>query len=93
MRKNEIKSVKSTIFKYLIFGVYMTLLSLLSFLACGDKSITTDTADTNTSEPSSASPTDDPIIEEELEPLEAIAIGFEYVGTWNQSLYPKWMDT
>jgi hypothetical protein len=58
-------------------------LSLLSLWACGDKPVTTDTAST-TSEPAS-SPTDDPIIEEEIEPLEAVAIGFEYIGTWDQN--------
>ena len=66
----------------------MTLLSLglLSLWACGDKSLESDTDPTSqpASEPSSL-PSDDPIIEEELEPLEAIAVGFEYVGTWDQN--------
>ena len=63
----------------------MTILSLLSFLACGDKSITDTTDSGNVNEPSSSSPTDDPIIEEEVEPLEAIAMGFEYFGSWDQT--------
>ena len=56
----------------------MTLLSLglLSFWACGDKSLDSDTDTTSqpASEPSSL-PSDDPIIEEELEPLEPVAVG------------------
>ena len=60
-------------------------LGLFSLWACGDKPVTTDTATSQPSSEPASSPTDDPIIEEELEPLEVVAVGFEFLGSWDQN--------
>jgi len=60
-------------------------LGLFSLWACGDKPVTTDTSTSQPSSEPASSPTDDPIIEEEDEPLEAVAVGFEFLGSWDQT--------
>ena len=53
-------------------------------VACGDKPIEAETDGTTEQEKDASSQYNDPVPEPEEDPLEAVAIGFELIGVWNE---------